>query len=134
MPLRLIPLADKIAVAWLAAHSEVTAIFGTRIATALDPNPTFPFLTVTLYAGAEKSQRNLDEQYLQLDSWGLTRAGAAAGIAIARAALIEAPSGSHTGAVVSHVRTVSTPRWMPDDTVTPPRPRYMCELAVSIHP
>lgn len=134
MPLRLAVDTEALAVDWLRAHASVSALVGTRVATELPAAPAWPFLTVSLVAGVEKFPEHLDEQYLDLQAWGATKASANLLIRTARAALIEARFGSHARGVVTDVRTISTPRWMPDDAVSPPRPRYLAELSLTAHP
>ena len=134
MPLRLLVDVEALAVDHLRAHASVAALVGTRVATELPASPTWPFLTVSLVGGIEKLANHLDEQYLDVMAWADSKTSANLLIRTARAALIEARTTSHARGVVTDVRTSSTPRWMPDDAVDPPRPRYHASFAVTCHP
>lgn len=134
MPIRVIPDPEALEVAYLKAHASITPLVGTRIATELPPNPVFPFLTVGLAAGVEKDPGHLDEVYLDLSAWAVTKAEANLLIRTARAVHLDADLVSHTRGVVSNPRTVMPPRWLPDESVNPPKPRYVTTVALTIHP
>ena len=134
MPLVLIPDVEALAIGYLKAHASITPLVGTRVSSVLPANPTYPYLQVILVAGVEKSPGHLDEAYLQVDAWGTTRDEANLLIRTVRAVLLVSPTVTHTRGVVAYARTVSPPRWVPDDTVTPPRPRYTIDLSMSLHP
>lgn len=134
MTLRLAVDVEALAVDWLKDHASIAALVGTRVATALPAAPTWPFLTVSLVAGAEKVADHLDEQYLDLFAWADTKESAKLLIRTARAVMIEARRGAHDRGVVTDVRTVSTPRWLPDGLDAPVRPRYVCTMALTVHP
>ena len=134
MVLRLLPSPEQVAVAHLKGHASITALVGTRVATQLPAEATFPFLTVSLVTGEEKVADHLDEAILQLDAWGADKAGADLLIRTARAVMRAAPDVAHTRAVVNDVRTVSVPRWSPDTAVNPPRPRYTADVGITLHP
>ena len=133
MPIRLMPDDEPLVVDYLDSHASVTALVGTRVGTELPPNPVFPYLTVQSVAGVEKDPGHLDEAYVDLSAWG-TKAAAKLLIRTARAALLDAPLASHSRGIVSHARTILPPRWLPDESVTPTRPRYVCTVALTIHP
>lgn len=134
MTIRLLPDAEALAVAYLKAHASITPLVGTRVSTVLPANPTFPYLQVILLAGVEKSVGHLDNCYLQVDAWGTTRDDANLLIRTARAVLLDAPYVTHDRGIVSYAETVSPPRWLLDTSVTPPRPRYSCDVSLTIHP
>jgi hypothetical protein len=131
---RLLPDVEALAVAHLRANSSVAALVGTRVSTELPATPQWPYLIVTLLMGVEKIPHHLDEQYVQLSAWGDTKAQANLLVRTARAALIDARSASHTRGVVTNVRTVLSPRWLPDETTGHSRPRYTCDMALTVHP
>ena len=135
MPLRLLPDVEATAVAYLRAHSAVAAIVGTRVSTELPSTPTFPLLTVRLVTGTEVIRTHLDEQTVQVDAWGADKAGASLLARTARAALLDVPGdASLSRGVVTGARTVRALAWMPDDTVSPPRPRYSFDIGWTVHP
>jgi len=134
MPLRLIPDDEALAIDYLDSHASITALVGTRVSTQLPASPTFPYLTVQSAAGIEKDANHLDEAYLDLLAWANSKADAKLLIRTARAALLDAPNTTHSRGVVSHARTTLTPRWLPDESINPPRPRYVTTVALTIHP
>jgi hypothetical protein len=131
---RLLPDVEALVVAWLKAHPSVSALVGTRVATELPAAPAWPFLTVTQIGGNELIADHLDDQYLQLMSWGDSKGQANLLIRTARAALIELRGENTSRGVVTDVRTTFTPFWQPDDSVSPPRPRYRCDFSLVCHP
>ena len=143
MVVRLLPNVEALAIDWLKAHDSITALIGSpvaRVYTEIPGTPTYPLLTVTLFAGVEKIAEHLDESYVQLAAYGRMPENAGKLEAellcrTARAVLIAARFSDHDRGVVTDVRTVSTPRLLPDDsTPDTPRPRYLCELAMTVHP
>jgi hypothetical protein len=142
MAVRVMPSSEALAVAYARSHATlITLIPSTpatspqtaRVATELPPSQTLSWLTVSLAAGIEKDPGHLDEYYLDLMAWG-TKAEAELLIRTARAVFMDAHLVSHTRGVVSNPRTVLPPRWLPDESVNPPKPRYLCTVALTIHP
>lgn len=131
MPLRLIPSVELLAGDYLRGHASITALVGTRVGTEV-PNPNG--LQITLVTGTELVPTHFDEQIIDVAAWDATKGAADLLIRTARAVLLEASSVSHVRGVVTHVRTVTTPRWLPDDSVNPPRPRYIATFGVFVHP
>lgn len=133
------PSAEALVVEYLKADASIAALVGTRVSTELPSTPTFPLLTVTLFGGIEKLPRHLHDSYVQLLAWGRSsdqggKADADLLIRTAQAVMLEADTVAHSRGVVTYVRTVQDPRWFPDDAVTPSRPRYLCEVSVTVHP
>lgn len=131
MPLRLMPDVEALTVAYLKAAASVQAIVGSRVAS--ERPVTLPAVTVLLVTGTEKMREHLDEHVLQIDAWATDKATASLLARTTRAVLLRAPEVPHARGVVSHVRTVTPPRWFPD-TADNQRPRYITEMAVTIHP
>lgn len=143
MAVRVMPSSEQLAVAYARSHATlITLIPSTpatspqtgRVATELPPNQTLSMLTVSLAAGIEKDQGHLDEYYLDLSAWAPTKTDADLLIRTARAVFMDAHLVSHTRGVVSNPRTVLVPRWLPDESVNPPKPRYVATVALTIHP
>lgn len=131
MAVRLLPDVEALLVAYLKAASAVTAIVGTRVSTELDDG--FPRVNLTLVTGREIVATHLDEQQVQVDAYANDKATANLLARTVRAVLLAA-AGVHSRGVVTGVRTITPPRWTPDDSVTPPRPRYLFEVGVTLHP
>lgn len=133
MAIRIIPDSLMLAIDYMKVHASVISLVGTRVSPELPPNPTYPYLTVTMMAGVEKDAGHLDEAYLDIFAWANTPNDASVLCRTARAVMLDAHLVSHARGVVSRPRTVMTPRWLPDD-VNPPKPRWACTVAFSIHP
>lgn len=133
MALRLLPDCEALAVAYLKAHASVVAQVAGRVSTELPPGPTFPLVTISLVTGTEVVREHLDESVLSVAAWADSKVTANLVIRTVRAALLEMPQSQSRG-VVTRVRTLIPPRWFPDDTVTPPRPRYICDMGLTAHP
>jgi hypothetical protein len=138
MAIRIMPSSEQLAVVYAKAHTSLHATLGaapnTRVATELPPNPTYPFLTISLAAGIEKDPGHLDEYYLDVLAWADTKTAADLLIRTARAVFMDTHLATHTRGVVSNPRTVLLPRWFPDLSVNAPKPRYLCTIALTIHP
>lgn len=134
MTLRLQVDVEALAAEHLRAHASIAALVGARVGTQLPgpPGPTWPYLTVTMVAGVEKVADHLDESYLDVFAWADRKDDANVLIRTARAVLIEARTATHDRGVVTNVRTISPPRWLPDPIDD--RPRYLCTMALTVHP
>lgn len=134
MVLRLLPDVEALCVDYLKAHASIVALTTGRVSPELPARPAFPYLTVSLVAGTEVIGDHLDESLIQLAAWANDKTAANLLIRTARAALLEAPESSHARGVITGVRTLVTPHWFPDDVATPARPRYLCDMGVTVHP
>lgn len=134
MVLRLLPDVEALTVSYLAGHASIAALVGSRVSTELPAAPTFPCLTVGLVTGDEIVRTHFDSSLVQVTAWGESKTSANLLIRTARAVMLDAPDADHARGVVTAVRTLVGPRWFPDGTVTPPQPRYLCDLAVYCHP
>lgn len=131
MALRLLPDVEALVVAYLKADASVAAIAGTRVSTKLAE--AYPRVNVTLITGREVVREHLDEQHLQVDAYADDKADANLLARTVRAVLLNAPSVPHARGVVTHVRTITPPRWLPDETAND-RPRYLAEYGITVHP
>lgn len=138
MVLRLLPNVERLCVDWLRTHASISALVGTRVHTELPPlaegAPLRDTLTVSLVAGTEVVREHFDASLVQLLAWGETKASANLLVRTARAAMLEMPTADHDLGVVTQVRTSVGPRWFPDDSVSPPHPRYHADFGVWVHP
>lgn len=134
MVLRLLPDTEALTVDYLLAHTSVAALVGTRVTTELPAEPIFPCITVSLVANEERVRKHFDAALVQVLAWGERKADASLLIRTTRAALHEMPDADHDRGVVTAVVTLAGPRWLPDDSVAPPQPRYHCDVAVYLHP
>lgn len=134
MVLRLLPDIEALCVDFLDSHASITAMVGSRVSPELPAGPTFPYLTLSLITGDEIVGEHFDSSLIQLAAWGDTKTSASLLIRTARAVMLTAPDADHARGVVTAVRTVVAPRWVPDDSVAPPKPRYLADLRVWHHP
>lgn len=117
------PDAELVAVKWLTGA-------GLRVSTALPAAPVWPCLTVTRIGGATNALRAYDRARLQIDGWGADKASARLITSQALTALW-----AMTGTTVADVTSVDPDlglAWLPDDTVTPTRPRYIAGVVVTL--
>lgn len=134
MVLRLLPDTEALTVAYLTSHASVAALVGSRVSTELPAEPIFPCLTVALITGTEVVREHFDQALVQALAWADTKVAANLLIRTARAALLAMPDADHDRGVVTAVRTLVGPRWFPDDSVSPPQPRYHADFGVWLHP
>jgi hypothetical protein len=92
----------------------------------------YPLASVLLVSGEERVRNHLDAATVQIDAWGDTREQADTLARTIRAVLLEMP-GQHQGGVVTAVITLVAPRWLPDETVEKPRPRYTMDMQIVYH-
>lgn len=134
MAVHVLPDAEKLVIDWALATDEVNDLVNGRIYSALPENPTWPAIRIVRFGGpVGESLRWLDTASMQVDVWGGPKATARlvcdTFLAYASAQLV----GQHALGVVTAVRTAG-PRWEPDASYTPARPRYIGEMAVTFHP
>lgn len=127
---------ERLVSAWLRSRPEVTAIVDDRVVTETPVHAVFPFLKITLIGGAPvfSMPLYLDEAYIQFDAFGGPKVLARALIDVTRAALAADFLGDHPGVgVVSSVRFGDL-AYIPDDSWTPPKPRYAATASIFTHP
>lgn len=131
MALRLLPDAELLVVQALRATAEVAALVGTRVYTALPPDPTYPVVRVTRIGGIPAIRQHLDVARIQVDAWGTTKKQAFTVATTVQAAL-HAMVGPHAGGVVTAVEDDLGLTWSPDPETD--RDRYVFGVAVYTHP
>lgn len=142
MAVTLLPDAEKTVSAYLRARSEVTALVGDRVYTAIPNSPTFPLVRLTRVGGTPVHSRPLwvDEALIQVDVFGTVPGETGSGgrrqihqiAETCRAALVEMADTAHDEAVVDGV-SFGPFSWLPDDTYTPARPRFLFDVTVHLH-
>ena len=143
MPLirRLVDI-EALAVDHLEQDAELAALIGgtgnaARVSTELPASHRFETRVQVFAATASEvdpATHHLDRPVLQVAGFGATKGEAFEVCAEAVRALLEAPAGSHTGAVVTAAERITGPAWAPDDTTRPPTPRYLASVALTVHP
>lgn len=134
MPLRLLPDAELVVTTFLRAQTDVAALVGTRVTTALPPQPTWPAVTVNRIGGVPTLPGYLDLATLRLECWGTTKQQAETVARTVEAAMLTLP-GVHATATVTDARQEGEGlRWDPDTTFEPDRPRYVMTYDVYLHP
>jgi hypothetical protein len=134
----LLPDAARLLMAYLRTVPEVVALAGQGVYTAfpkqLDKGTAF--VLVQRIGGAPPVPRPLvvDEAAIQLDAYGGPQQRAHELVVTCRAALSElrGEQPNDTGNVCGVV--VGALRYVPDETWTPPRPRYVSDLLVTCKP
>lgn len=132
MPVRLLPSAEVLAVAYLKASADVSALVGARIGTELYAG-TDPAVWLSLVTGEERFRNHLVAPVLDIRSYGGTKAQADLLARTVHAVMHDMP-GSHAQGVVTDVACLTLPAWNPDDGFEPPRPRYLGSYQLTIHP
>lgn len=133
-----LPHVERLASAYLRTVPEVVALVEQRVYTAFPRqlDESKPFALVQRVGGAPvlAHPRVIDSAELQLDTYGGPQAVAHELAEVCLAAL-EAWQGEQpdAGGNVAGV-TVGAKRYVPDETWTPARPRYVSDLVVVIKP
>lgn len=125
---------EAIVIGALLNTPAVTALVGTRVFNVVRPGTTRPFVRVVRIGGspAPGTDRWLDTPTLQVDVWADQKPAATAVLAAVMDAL-DAARAAHAGGVLTDV-TWGTIRYIPDDTFTPPLPRWIADVSVTTHP
>lgn len=128
----LLPDAELLVVEALRDDPDVAAIIGSRVYTALPPNPTFPLARIIRVSGARPwPPRHVDAARIQIDAWADTKRDAWLLIDTLLAAAAALP-GTHDEGVVTAVEHAVGPAWTPDaETGTA---RYVADVVVYSHP
>lgn len=126
---------------YLRAQSEVAAICGQRVYTAIPSNPTFPLVRLHRIGGVPPMSRplHMDRAHLQIDVWGGPKATALDLVDVVRtelSKLVDEAAVQPLG-VVCGVK-FGPLAFMPDDTVPTEggkaRPRYTQDVTVTVRP
>lgn len=142
MTVTLLPDAEALMTSFLRAQPEVSTIVGSKVTTAIPEAPTppaadnrFPRVRVRRIAGFAVLNHPLhvDAPLVQLEAYAQTKGAARLLIETCRAVLAERVIGAHATGVVSDVR-FGAMSWLPDEDFTPPKPRYVADCTITIHP
>lgn len=132
MAVRLLPSTEVLVVAHLKASADVTALVGVRVGTELYAGAD-PAVWITMVTGDERVRRHLAAAIIDVRSYGGTKAQADVLTRTVHDVLHQMP-GTHAQGVVSGVRCLTLPSWLPDEGFTPPRPRYVGSYEIVAHP
>lgn len=130
--LELLPDAEQVVSAFLRAHPRITALIGDRVYTVFPAQAGPEPLLLLQRVGGEPPFSHplvLDIAQLQMDAYGGPKKAANVLAATARAVLTELEDASYPE--VASVRFHSL-RWVPDETFSPPRPRYVFDVDVAV--
>lgn len=136
MPAPVLPDVEALTVAYLKAHTALTAaLAGAQVATDVPNNVgTAGALTVNRIGGTPRASNWLDRADIDINAWGTSRAHASLLIRTAVAALLDMRQHVSVRGVVTGVDVLLGPSWLPDDSRTPAIPRYLASCAVYAHP
>ena len=135
MSVVVLPDIEKLVIDWALATPQVAGQFGgTRIYSALPENPAVPAARVVRFGGFPPQRLHwLDQASMQIDVWGGPKATARLAAATFAACLSNSLVGPHPLGVVTAVECAG-PRWEPDVSYTPARPRYVVQASIWFHP
>ena len=140
MTLALLPDVARLLGAYLRTVPEVQAIVGDRVYTAFPKqlDDSAPFVLVQRTGGIPAVPRPLvvDTAEVQLDAYGGGQAIAHELVATCRAVLAELRGELELGTSAGNVCDVlpGALRFVPDETWTPPRARYVADFEVTVKP
>lgn len=132
----LLPNVEALVSDFLRDQTEVTALVGQRIYTAIPSGPTFPLIRVNQFYSLNITNRPmwLVANQVQLEAFGGSKVeafnalNAAMGVMAARLTNYVSSFGTVTGVNFSGTRD------QPDDTYTPAKPRWLTIATVFAHP
>ena len=131
--LALLPDVERLVSAFLRADARMVALVGERVYTAFPQQAgNAPLLLVQRVAGEPPFSQPLvvDAAQLQLDAYGGTKLQAFELCATTRATLTELEDAVRPEGVITAVRFGAL-RWLPDETYTNPRPRYVFDVTLT---
>lgn len=118
------PDGELLVIDWLSRK-------GYRVSASLPANPTYPHITVARIGGGPLPGRSAEEFRIQLSVWAKDRASASI---TARQALTACWSLTETDkATVTTTTPEEGARWAPDESVTPPQPRFIATFSFIAH-
>lgn len=132
----LLPDVERLVATYLRAHADVVALVGDRVYTAFPAQAGGECLVLLQrFGGSPPLSRPLvvDEAQMQVDAYGGTKAQAHEVLVTVLAALAELPD---VVTAIGHVSNVGqgARRYLPDETFTPHRPRYVADLTLTTRP
>jgi hypothetical protein len=132
--LALLPDAERLVSAFLRGHARIVALVGDRVYTAYPAKAgTTSLLLVQRVGGDVPFSQPLvvEHAQLQFDAYGGPKAAAYELAATARAVLTELEGAVRPEGNVAGVR-FGTVQWLPDETFSPPRPRYVFDTTMTM--
>ena len=135
VPLRILPNAEGVLIAFLKSDPDVAPLLGDRVYSALPATKTWPAARVTRYAGAPVFQQpvELDRAEIQVDVWATSKQSAWQIAATMRAAVAARLPGVWPLGVVTGV-DLGQFTYDADETYDPALPRYITDLTVYARP
>lgn len=135
MSVRVAPDIELIVADYLRAHTDVTALVGSRVSTDEPASPVYPLLLVEMSDGAYRDGRAhwTFEATIDVECKAATKVAASLLARTALAALMECVGYAHAQGHVVDVAEFTGPDWSPDTVRTPPQPRYEFSVLISAH-
>jgi hypothetical protein len=131
--------AESLVARYLRTIAAVTALVEQRVFTEEPKLTKLPKVRLHRIGGVEAVGRWLDAPRIQVEAWAESKAIAHDVAATVKAAMhdmvgtfvsyIDGPQG-----VVTGVEESLGLQWLPDERVKPPKPRYVFEMVVFLHP
>ena len=134
----LLPDAERLVSAWLRTRPAVTALVAQRVYTtwphARPVDTKQPLLLVQRVGGIPPFSRPLvlDEAELQLDAYGGGKHAAHLLTVIVCRELVHGLTDAVTPDGVVHGVTIGPKRWLPDESFSPARPRYVTDVTLTL--
>lgn len=126
---------ERLLSAFLRAQDELVDLIDTRVYTALPKDPVFPAVRITRIGGVPVTSLPLwlDSANVQVDVFGGAKATTQEIAETIRWLCSERMLGLHDEGVVTKVRAGAL-RWLPDDTYTPAKNRFLIDMTVFTRP
>jgi hypothetical protein len=129
------PDAEYMCTYFLRNHVTFSEMVNGSISTELLNPKNLPCVTLVRTGGIPVARMRVDEAQIQVSAWGKDKREAFLVASNARAALHDMQNFQlEDEGVVTGVFDFTGPRWMPDDSHTPPIPRYVFDLRIITHP
>lgn len=133
--LRFLPDVESLLVVYLKADVGVSALVATRISTELPASFQAQGRVQLFRTGGvpddDDIPGHLDRPSIQVNAFGATKAGAWDVAAETIRALLQAPTATHTRAVITKATRVLGPTWSPDPETDVPR--YLLGFTFAVH-
>jgi hypothetical protein len=134
MTVHVLPDIERLVIDWALATDALTDLVDDRIYSTVPNSPVFPLIRVMRWGGVPPQQLHwLDQASMQIDVWGGRKAEASEVARTVAAYIAHELPGAHALGVVTATQ-VGGPRWEPDASYTPAKPRYVVEASVWFHP
>lgn len=133
-PIAPLPDVERLVANFLREDARMSALVGDRVYTVFPAQAGNDPLLILQRIGGEPPRSIplvVDAAQLQLDAYGGPKAAAHELAALTRAVLYELEGATRPEGVVSAVRFGAF-RWLPDETFTSPRPRYVFDVTLTV--